>query len=307
MEGANPHGPAAFGPDETDDINDTPSVLEYKKLKRVMRIMIKFYEDGSQAKLDQAEDMDYELQKVEADLRMVEAQLEALKPFPIHPKRTAYETELIEEKESLVKTRDKFKTKVAELRGLHVWSLGIVDATRWLALGLDDYCVNHLKMDIPVKPVPLEKPSAELYRKYKKGLDEITENLQESQDFFQASLDGRLRKYHQIEKDIIEAQIKVLADFPPVNPRQQHVAEELQKDLDFVNENMKETPAGNTRRERMLSMHKDFVTVLSWFKDKLADFARELGVSEADGASVVDEVASTKPTNQQVEFIQKHL
>jgi len=302
-----PHGGAAFGPDETDDINDTPTVLEYKKLKRVMRIMIKFYEDGSQAKLDQAEDMEYELQKVEADLKMVQAQLEALKPFPIHPKRTAYETELVEEEEALVRTRDKFRTKVAELRGLHVWSLGIVDATKWLALGLDDYCVNHLKMDLDVKPVPLERPSAELYRKYKKGLDEITENLHESQDFFQASLDGRLKKYHQIEKDIIEAQLKVIAEFPPVNPRQQHVEEELKKDLEFVSENMKESPSGTAKRERMLSMHKDFVTVLVWFKDKLADFATELGITDEDGASVVDSTPSTKPTNQQVEFIQKHL
>jgi len=302
-----PHGGAMFGPDETDDINDTPTVLEYKKLKRVMRIMIKFYEDGSQAKLDQADDQDYELQKVEADLKMVEAQLAALKPFPIHPKRTEYETELIEERDALIRTRDKFIAKVKELRSLHVWSLGIVDATRWLALGLDDYCVNHLKMDLNIKPIPLEKPTPEQYRKYKKGLEEIFENLHESQDFFQASLDGRLKKYHQIEKEIIEAQLKVLAEFPPINPRQQSVEEELKKDLEFVSENMKESPSGTAKRERMLSMHKDFVTVLGWFRTKLDDFATELGITE-DGASTVDVDANgTKPTNKQVEFIQKHL
>jgi len=307
MEGMTPHGGAMFGPDETDDINDTPTVLEYKKLKRVMRIMIKFYEDGSQAKLDQADDQDYELQKVEADLKMVEAQLAALKPFPIHPKRTEYETELIEERDALIRTRDKFIAKVKELRSLHVWSLGIVDATRWLALGLDDYCVNHLKMDLNIKPVPLEKPTPEQYRKYKKGLEEIFENLHESQDFFQASLDGRLKKYHQIEKEIIEAQLKVLAEFPPINPRQQSVEEELKKDLEFVSENMKESPSGTAKRERMLSMHKDFVTVLGWFRTKLDDFATELGITE-DGASTVDVDANgTKPTNKQVEFIQKHL
>jgi len=305
MEGMTPHGGAMFGPDETDDINDTPTVLEYKKLKRVMRIMIKFYEDGSQAKLDQADDQDYELQKVEADLKMVEAQLAALKPFPIHPKRTEYETDLIEEKEALVRTCAKFAAKVTELRALHVWSLGIVDATRWLALGLDDYCVNHLKMDLTIKPVPLERPTAEQYRKYKKGLEEIFENLHESQDFFQASLDGRLKKYHQIEKDIIEAQLKVMAEFPPINPRQQHVEEELKKDLEFVTENMKESPSGTSKRERMLSMHKDFVTVLGWFRTKLDDFATELGISE-DGASTTEE-NGIKPTNKQVEFIQKHL
>lgn len=53
-----------FGPEETDDINDTPTVLEYKRLRRVMRIMIKFYEDGSQNKSDQADDVAFELQKV---------------------------------------------------------------------------------------------------------------------------------------------------------------------------------------------------------------------------------------------------
>jgi len=305
MEGMNPHGGAMFGPDETDDINDTPTVLEYKKLKRVMRIMIKFYEDGSQAKVDQADDMDYELQKVEADLKMVEAQLAALQSFPIHPKRTEYETELVEERDALLKTSEKFKAKVTELRGLHEWSMGIVDATRWLALGLDDYCVNHLKMDLPIKPVLLEKPTPELYKKYKKGLEEIFENLHESQDFFQASIDGRLKRYHQIEKDIIEAQLKVLAEFPPINPRQQHVEEELKKDLEFVNENMKESPAGTSKKEKMLSMHKDFVTVLGWFRTKLDDFAVELGIT-ADGASTV-ETPSNKPTNKQVEFIQKHL
>jgi len=305
----NPHsGGAMFGPEETDDINDTPTVLEYKKLKRVMRIMIKFYVDGSQSKQDQADDQDYELQKVEADLKMVEAQLAALKPFPVHPKRTEYETDLLEERDGLIRTRDKFITKVTELRGLHVWSLGIVDATRWLALGLDDYCINHLRMDLPnVKPVPLEKPTPEQYRKYKKGLEEIFENLHESQDFFQASLDGRLKKYHQIEKDIIEAQIKVMAEFPPINPRQQHVEEELRKDLEFVTGNMQETPSGTAKKERMLSMHKDFVTVLGWFRTKLDDFATELGITEDGASTVVDASAGTKPTNKQVEFIQKHL
>lgn len=55
-------------------------------------------------------------------------------------------------------------------------------------------------------------------------------------------------------------------------------------------------------------MHKDFVTVLGWFKIKLDDFATELGITE-DGASTTatTEDAGTKPTNKQVEFIQKHL
>jgi hypothetical protein len=46
------------------------------------------------------------------------------------------------------------------------------------------------------------------YRAYAKALDEITYNLQESQDFFDASLDGRLKNYHQLEKCMIEAQLQ---------------------------------------------------------------------------------------------------
>lgn len=89
--------------------------------------------------------------------------------------------------------------------------------------------------------------------RFQQGLEEVHLNLSESQDFFQASLDGRLRKYHQIEKvliakkctliyaffqDIIEAQLKALEEFPPVNPRKQQWDEELQKDLDFVSDSI---------------------------------------------------------------------
>jgi coenzyme F420-reducing hydrogenase delta subunit len=49
-------------------------------------------------------------------LKMVEAQIEALKPFPIHPKRTEYETELVEERDALTNTRNKFQAKVKEFR-----------------------------------------------------------------------------------------------------------------------------------------------------------------------------------------------
>lgn len=44
-------------------------------------------------------------------------------------------------------------------------------------------------------------------KEYSVGLDEITYNLHESQDFFQASLDGRLKKYHNVEKSVSIYQI----------------------------------------------------------------------------------------------------
>jgi hypothetical protein len=272
----------SFPPEEAEDINDTPTMQEYKKLKRVMRIMIKFYEDGSSAKLDQAEAMEYELQKVETDLRMVDAQFEALKPFPVHPKRTEYEKELLEERENLVRTRDRFKVKAEDFRKLYEWSLGIVDVTKWLFSGLDDYCVNHLKMDLDVTPTPLTKPSLEQFNKYKEGLNEVTYNLEESSDFFHASIDGRLRKYHQIEKDIVEAQLKAIEEFPPMNPRKAHIEEELTKDLEFVKDNMKETPEAMAKRTRMLSMHKDFLSVLKWYREKVSQWGREYGIAEKE-------------------------
>jgi hypothetical protein len=300
----NPHGgPSMFGPELAEDPNDTPTIAEYKKLKRIMRIMIKFYEDGSQAKLDQANDMAFELEKVETDLKMVDKQLEVLKTFPVHPKRTSYEKELFEEQEKLQKLQKDFSEKVTNFKNLYHWSMGIVDVTNWLAAGLDDYCVNFLKMDLDIVPKPLVRPTKETFEKYKQGLEEVHLNLDESQDFFQASLDGRLRKYHQIEKEIIEAQIKAMADFPPINPRKAHWDEELQKDLEFVEENMKETPQAMTKRERMLTMHRDFVNTLSWFKTKLDTFAVELGIEQGEAKKEFP----VKPTNEKVDFINRNL
>jgi len=301
MDSGPQHG-AMFGPEDAENPNDTPTVAEYKKLKRVMKIMIKFYEDGSNAKLDQAKDMAYELQKVETDLKMVEKQLEVIKTFPIHPKRAEYEKELTEEHEKLKKTQENFTANVKQFYNLYNWSLGIVDVCNWLAAGLDDYCVNHLKMDLDIIPKPLARPTKETFDKYKQGLEEVHLNLTESQDFFQASLDGRLKKYHEIEKEIIEAQIKALADFPPMNERKTHWDAELEKDLEFVKENMKETPQSTHKRERMLTMHRDFVDTLSWFKSKLDSFAVELGIEE-----VKSNGTAHHPANEKVEFIKGHL
>jgi len=289
-----------FGPELAENPDDTPTIAEYKKLKRVMRIMTKFYEDGSAAKLDQAQDAEEELHKVETDLKMLNAQLDSLRTFPKHPKRRAYETELHEEKEKLEKLRANLTAKSEEFRKLYEWSNGIVDVTKWLALGLDDYCVNHLKMDLDIVPKPLPTPTKETYLKYKEGFQEIHFNLEESQDFFMASLDGRLRRYHTIEKELIEAQLAAIASFPPMNPRKAYWEEELQKDLEFVIENMKESPQSTSKRGKMLDMHKDFVNTLTWFQSKLAGFAKELGIVESDEKKDF----KAHPSNAQVEFIQ---
>ena len=90
-----------------------------------------------------------------------------------------------------------------------------------------------------------------------------------------------------------------------MNPRKAHWDEELQKDLEFVQESipflspslalffslffslashpltrtdMTENPSANQKKERMLSMHRDFVNTLSWFKGRLDTFAQELDI-----------------------------
>lgn len=175
---------------------------------------------------------------------------------------------------------------------------------------LDDYASKNL--DLPpqmlakVKPVPeLPKDKAEVSRNpyqskypvvdrivdsffqaYFRGLDEITYNLQESQDFFQASVDGRLNKYHAIEQDLIEAQIKALQKYSQDSPRRQYIEGELFNDLEYVKGNMVENPEGNRRRQKMLKNHAEFCKVvlfhfivltgqvLKYYKEKL----RELGL-----------------------------
>ncbi|KYQ90533.1 hypothetical protein DLAC_09158 [Tieghemostelium lacteum] len=294
------HG--ALVPDDIDYINDTPTVQEYKKLKRVMKIMVKFYEGGSATKLQQAEYFEAELKKVQTDESMIKEQLDVLKTFPIHPKRREYEEELQEELEKLLIMKKKFTTKADEYRKLYVWSNGIVEVTQWLENGLDDYCVNHLKMDINgLKVEPQEKLSKERYAAFKEGLDEITYNLQESQDFFCASLDGRLRQYHQMEKDIVQSQLNVLKKYSEEVPRQQHVSYELQQDLEYVEKNMTEDPSAIAKRKRMLEMHTDFFKVLRWYREKMKALGDEYGIQDQDKRSEEEKIKSAMST--QVEFM----
>jgi len=100
-------------------------------------------------------------------------------------------------------------------------------------------------------------------------LEDVTYNLQESQDFFEASLDGRLQIYHQLEKCMIEAQLKVLEQFPDDNPRKTGDVEELTKDLEFIISTMTVNPSVTKRRERMKAMHIDFFSVLKWQRERL--------------------------------------
>lgn len=83
---------------------------------------------------------------------------------------------------------------------------------------LKHYANQNLQTNFELEPIKLTPAE---YLLYKGGLEEVTYNLQESQDFFDASLDGRLNKYHEIEKNLIEAQLAVcptFSFFPPSPP-----------------------------------------------------------------------------------------
>jgi len=288
-------------PDDIDYINDTPTIQEYKKLKRVMKIMTNFYVGGSQTKLEQAEFNEDSVNKITENEDMINAQLNSLKTFPIHPKRREYETELTEELEKLVHEKKKYSKKGTEFRQLYEWSNGIVKVTKWLEDGLDDYCVNHLKMDLGFEVTPRPQLSKEDYSSYKQGLDEITYNLQESQDFFSASLDGRLRQYHTIEKNLIIAQIETLSKFPEANPRRAQILFEMEQDLEYVTKNMVEDPAAMAKRQKMLDMHSDFFKVLRWYREKMKALGDEYGIVDQDKRS--DEEKIKGAMSSQVEFM----
>lgn len=120
--------------------------------------------------------------------------------------------------------------KQTEFLKLSQWSLGIVECCHWLEgetnifkkgnennhfliskqiANMEEYCINELKMPLKrtgAAPPPLTE---EKRQHFAKGLAEITFNLDESQDFFSASIDGRLLQYHNVEREAILAQLEV--------------------------------------------------------------------------------------------------
>merc|ERR1711991_27480 len=131
------------------------------------------------------------------------------------------------------------------------------------------YCNEVMKPSPNLALKPRPELTEEKKEKLKNGLKEITYNLQESQDFFEASLDGRLHKFHTIEKECIEAQLKVVKSYPEHSERRKVLEKELEMDLQYVMENMKMTPSAQNRREKMQEIHKDFWDVLRWESDRL--------------------------------------
>jgi hypothetical protein len=263
--------PAAGGIDIDEIDADSPSLAEYKKLKRVMGIMTQFYKDGTALKQGHYDHVTEQLEKLDVDLKMAKEQLETVSvpSFVNHPKQKEYIKDLTEEIERLTKQRELFTTKQKDYKELAEWSQGIVRVCDWLELNLDDYCsktLDYPKLKDAQKPPVLDRETALVYSS---GLDEIYHNLEESQDFFEASVDGRLNKYHTQEKELIEAQLAVVRKYPETSDRRKHVEAELTQDLEFVKGNMVETPDAARRREKMLEAHADFFKVLKFHKEKL--------------------------------------
>jgi len=265
--------PSGAFDEAADEFSDIPSVQEYRKLRRVMGMITKFYRDGSNMKKQNYETMTEEIKKLEVDENMVKDQLASLDAatFKGHPKRKEYNNMLKTEMENMLTQKATLLKKQKECRELYEWSGTIVQVCEWLELALDDYCSNTL--DLPEQIKRTMKPVPELANedvaKFSRGLDEITYNLSESQDFFQASLDGRLKKYHGIEQQMIEAQLEAIRKYSDDNPRRMFVEVELLKDLDYVNANMVENPEAIRRKQKMLQSHAEFFQVLKFHRERL--------------------------------------
>lgn len=266
---------------------------ELRKLKRVMATITKFYVDGTELKRSQMEHVEKQIAAMESDLLMIEAQLEALRAephFKDHPKQKTYLSSLEVEITALTEQRAQFLAKRVELKGFWEWSQVIVKVCGWLETCMEQYAREELGIAPKHEDGPSSTSSSasnpdsgaihgganlpELSDaecvEYGKGLDEITYNLQESQDFFRASIDGRLHKYHSYEKDIIEAQLAAIRKFPEESARRQYIESELLQDLEYVDANMKDDPATMRRREKMLQAHSDYFKVLKFYKERLA-------------------------------------
>mmetsp|Transcript_30275 Transcript_30275/g.33831 ORF Transcript_30275/g.33831 Transcript_30275/m.33831 type:complete len:361 (-) Transcript_30275:72-1154(-) len=251
-----------FEPDH--DFPDVPSKQEYKRLKRVMHIMVRFYEKGSKTKKMNLEIFKADAERMLTDERMMLEQLKSLEDFPaFHPRKQDYIDGIKDELKKLGDYKPLSEKRIVDTEKLYKWSLKIVESVHWLESQLGKYILE-LYPDAQVDKLEEKEITPETYRIYKRGLDEITYNLQESQDFFQASLDGRLQEFHKIHKKMIEVQLKALEKYPDDNDRKKIITEELKKDMDFVEHNMVANPNSMKHRAKMQDIHKDFFAVLKW-------------------------------------------
>jgi hypothetical protein len=262
--------PFGFNNSGLGDFTDTMDEQNYKKLRKVMVQITQFYENGTNLKKGHYDQMTEEIKKLDVDKEMCQRQIEALestKAFAEHPKSKTYRAKLNADLENFDNQKQQFLKKQKEFYDLWQWSTVIVKVCLWLQNSLDIHCNEKLGLKLTLEPLPELSPSD--IESYSKGLDEITHNLQESQDFFKASVDGRLKQYHEVEKAIIEKQLEVLSHYDDDNSRRQYWEAELAADLQFVTENLSDDTERTDRRQKMLSNHAAFLAVLKYHKEKL--------------------------------------
>ena len=109
--------------------------------------------------------------------------------------------------------------------------------------------------------MPAPELTSEQIKKYSRGLDEISYNLEESKDFFQAGIDGRLAVYHSVEQEIIQLQLEALHSTAPESIRTAMLMPELTQDLEYVQQNDDKSPEALARREKMLRNHRAYLKV----------------------------------------------
>ncbi|XP_049849461.1 uncharacterized protein LOC126318701 [Schistocerca gregaria] len=251
------------------DFSLKPDHAEYQKLTRIMVIMTQFYRRGSEGKKAALDKEVSRLNTLDQDARMIEELLESIRGYSLdYPKRLEYEKSLKQSLEEVEKLRREVRAEEKKWRELYEWSCKIVETMDWIGGWLKEYSNTEFKTDF--ESVPEQQPlSVDLYRIYKRGLEEITYNLQESQDFFDASLDGRLTKYHQVNRDMIRAQLAVLERYDGESAYRRALEESLLKDLEYIESHMEMGPRVVRVREKMREMHQDFFALLKWQRERM--------------------------------------
>lgn len=276
--------------------DEVPSVQEYKNIRKHTKMITAFYAAGAETKEEQVADWDRDIQKISTDIEMCHKQMEMLQKKPQykgHLKHKEYDEFIQNDIDRLSKKKEDFEKKANIMRDTLKWSKGVVKVCLWLEANLDDYCRKHIDglpqriLDTmnPAGQIEKEIESKEQAADYARKLDEIVHNLNESRDFFEASVDGRLDKYQEIEKAIILDQLKAIREYPKDNERRQFVEKELLADLAHVEENLEEGQTGMKRRHQMLDMHLEFLNVLTYYRNKMKVLGEVTDLTEQDFVS----------------------
>ena len=232
-----------------------------------------FYENGTKKKYENYLQQCENIKELEVDYAALKAQIAALdsKPaFKGHPKTIQYREFLEKELESFEKKRTSMEEKKKEFFELHEWSGVINEVCRWLEDNLDNYALEVIPdLQGKIKPKQVKQLNEEEIKKYSKGLDEISYNLKESQDFFQAGVDGRMKLFHSIEQEIIEGQLDALKRCAPDSARSVLLANELLQDLEIAKSHDDDSEEVLKRREKMLRNHRAYLKVLLYHTEKL--------------------------------------